>query len=100
MRSISRQTIAAIPTHMKSRPHSLLIPALFLLILFPAASVHAQPIKIFVASYGSDTNDGSRGSPKRSFQAAHDAAAAGGQIVALDTAGYGALSISKSISVT
>lgn len=57
------------------------------------------PPRIFVASTGIDSNDGSRGSPKRSFQAAHDAAAAGTTIVALDTAGYGALSITKSLSI-
>ena len=37
--------------------------------------------------------------PKRSFQAAHDAVAAGGEIVALDTAGYGPVMITKSVSV-
>ena len=44
-----------------------------------------------------DTNDGTRGAPKRNFQPAHDALAAGGQIVVLDTAGYGALTIDRSI---
>jgi hypothetical protein len=65
-----------------------------------SGALHAQATKIFVASFGSDANDGSRGSPKRNFQAAHDAVAASGQIVVLDTAGYGALSINKSVSVT
>lgn len=59
-----------------------------------------QPTKIFVASTGNDANDGGRASPKRSFQAAHNAVAAGGNIVVLDTAGYGALAITKSIAVT
>ncbi len=64
------------------------------------SNAHAQLTKIFVASFGSDANDGSRGAPKRTFQAAHDAVAAGGEVVALDTAGYGALSITKSVGVT
>ena len=64
------------------------------------SGAQAQLTKIFVASYGNDANDGSRGSPKRNFQAAHNAVAAGGQIVVLDTAGYGQLTISKSIAVT
>jgi hypothetical protein len=65
------------------------------------AILRAQvPTKVFVASFGNDANDGSRGSPKRNFQAAHDAVAAGGQIVVLDTAGYGSLTINKSIAVT
>ncbi len=60
----------------------------------------AQLTKIFVSATGNDANDGSRGSPKRNFQAAHDAVATGGSIVVLDTAGYGALNITKSVSVT
>jgi hypothetical protein len=68
---------------------------------FTSPIVHAQtPTKIFVASFGNDANDGSRGAPKRNFQAAHDAVAASGQIVALDTAGYGTLIIGKSVAVT
>ncbi len=63
-------------------------------------AAHAQLPKIFVASFGNDANDGSRGSPKRNFQAAHNAVAAGGQIVVLDTAGYGALNITKSLALT
>ena len=87
---------------MKPRSHSLLLSLLplFLLALFPATPLHAQATRIFVASYGNDGNDGSRGSPKRNFQAAHDAVAAGGQVVALDTAGYGRITITKSISIT
>jgi hypothetical protein len=64
------------------------------------AQLQAQLTKIFVASFGNDGNDGSRGSPKRNFQAAHNAVAAGGQIVVLDTAGYGQLNITKSVAVT
>ena len=88
------------------RPHfpghrrlaALLLP---LLLAAPLTALHAQaPTKIFVASYGSDANDGSRGAPKRNFQPAHDAVAAGGQIVVLDTAGYGALNITKSLAIT
>ncbi len=83
---------------MKLRlPRSLLL--LFLLASIPAA-LHAQLPKIFVASFGNDANDGTRNAPKRNFQAAHNAAAAGGQIVVLDTAGYGILNINKSLRVT
>lgn len=59
----------------------------------------AAPPKVFVASTGNDANDGGRATPKRSFQAAHDAVAAGGEIVALDTAGYGAVTITKSVGI-
>ncbi len=74
---------------------------LSLLPLFlPSTALHAQLTKIFVASTGNDANDGSRGSPKRTFQAAHDAVATGGEVVALDTSGYGSLNITKSVGVT
>jgi hypothetical protein len=68
--------------------------------LIAVSGAQAQATKIFVASFGNDGNDGSRGSPKRNFQSAHDAVAAGGQIVVLDTAGYGQLTITKSLAVT
>ncbi len=57
------------------------------------------PPKIFLASTGADTNDGSRASPKRSLQAGHDTVAAGGELVILDTAGYGAITITKSVAI-
>lgn len=65
-----------------------------------AEAAPTPPAKIFLSSNGSDANDGSRVSPKRSLQAGHDAVAAGGNIVILDTAGYGSLSITKSVAVT
>jgi hypothetical protein len=83
--------------------HFLSIPTLLIAgLIWPLmmGSAHAQATRIFVASYGNDANDGSRGAPKRNFQPAHDAVAAGGQIVVLDTAGYGTLTINKSVAVT
>ncbi len=76
------------------------VAAVLLCQLAAASSAQAQATKIFVASNGNDANDGSRGFPKRSFQPAHDAVAAGGSIVVLDTAGYGALNITKALVVT
>ena len=78
------------------------VPVLSVFLLYLAlGDLHAQALtKIFVASYGNDANDGSRGSPKRNFQAAHDTVSAGGEVDALDTAGYGLLTIGKSITIT
>jgi hypothetical protein len=59
----------------------------------------AQPQRTFVASYGLDTNPCSLPAPCRGFQAAINAVAAGGEVVALDSAGYGAMEIHKSLSV-
>jgi len=59
----------------------------------------AQPSRVFVAAQGSDANSCTFAAPCRTFQHAHDTVAAGGEIDVLDPAGYGALTISKSISI-
>jgi hypothetical protein len=59
----------------------------------------AQGTRVFVSGHGSDTNPCSQGAPCRSFQQAHNVAAAGGEIDVLDPAGYGAVNITKSISI-
>ncbi len=69
------------------------------LVLLPAVVAQGQA-RTFVSSTGSDANDCSRSSPCRNFQRAHDAVAAGGEVVALDSAGYGAVNITKSVTIT
>src|SRR3954463_16798450 len=64
-----------------------------------APATYAQSFRTFVASYGNDANDGSRAAPKHTFQSAHDAVSAGGQIVVLDSAGYGPFTITKSLTI-
>lgn len=85
---------------MKALHHSWLALLVALCFFANPNQARAQLTKIFVASFGNDANDGSRGAPKRNFQAAHDAVTSNGQIVVLDTAGYGTLSINKSVTVT
>jgi hypothetical protein len=66
-----------------------------------AAQAHAAQ-RAFVASSGSDVNVAAGctfAAPCRSFQGAHAAVDAGGEIVALDTAGYGVVTITKSVSI-
>ena len=70
------------------------------LFLFAAVAVQGQAARTFVSSAGSDANDCSRSSPCRNFQRAHDAVAAGGEVVALDSAGYGTVNITKSVTIT
>jgi len=69
------------------------------LAVFATTASGVAPQRTFVASYGLDTNPCSLASPCRGFQAAIDAVAAGGEVVAIDTAGYGAMAIHKSVSV-
>jgi hypothetical protein len=72
-----------------------------LAIALAAPGVHAAQ-RAFVSSTGNDANAPSGCTPAlpcRSFQAAHGAVDPGGEIVALDTAGYGTVTITKSVSI-
>lgn len=63
----------------------------------------AQVQRTFVASYGNDANAATNcgfTNPCRGFTAAHAVTISGGEIVALDAAGYGAITITKSITIT
>src|SRR6516162_569662 len=67
-----------------------------------ACSMHAAPAqaqRVFVSTTGSDGNGCTFASPCRSFQHAHDTTGAGGEIDVLDPAGYGAVTITKAISI-
>jgi len=57
-----------------------------------------QP-RTFIASHGLDTNDGRLATPCRSIGAALAQTDPGGEIIVLDSAGYGAVAINKSVSV-
>ena len=67
--------------------------------LLCSALAHGQQ-RTFVASTGNDANNCLRPSPCRTLQRGHNAVAAGGEVVALDSAGYGTLSITKSVTIT
>src|SRR5262245_24801134 len=68
-----------------------------------AFALHAAPAqaqaRVFVAAQGLDTNPCTFAQPCRSFQKAHDTVVANGEIDVLDPAGYGAVTITKSISI-
>jgi hypothetical protein len=65
----------------------------------PVQASTPTPTRVFVAAQGSDSNPCSFALPCRTFQHAHDTVAAGGEIDVLDPAGYGAITITKSISI-
>jgi len=69
------------------------------LALAASASDAATLSRTFVASYGSDSNPCSLPLPCRGFTAALALTDPGGEIVALDSAGYGAVTINKSVSI-
>jgi len=64
------------------------------------APAQAQLSRTFVsAAAGSDGNNCDRPTPCRSFQAAHDKTNPDGEITVLDIGGFGAIKITKSISI-
>jgi hypothetical protein len=73
------------------------IPAFALALVAADATALAQ--RTFVASYGSDANPCSIANPCRSFGAAIALTATNGEIIVLDAAGYGIVTVTKSVSI-
>ena len=71
----------------------------FAFLLICAFATQAQQ-RVFVSGTGDDSNPCTRTSPCRNFQRGHDAVAPGGEVVALDSAGYGQVTITKSVTIT
>ena len=77
------------------------VAVLFLLgALVASAPARAASERTFVASYGADSNSCSVAAPCRTFAAALGLTAAGGEVVALDSAGYGLVTITQSVSIS
>jgi hypothetical protein len=64
-----------------------------------AAPAHAQSTRTWVSGVGSDSNSCSRTAPCATWAGAYANTLAGGEIDALDAGGFGALTISKSITL-
>lgn len=81
--------------------HAIALVALFIFCATTAA--HAQTAqRTFVSTQGNDANTASlcsRNAPCRGFAAAISVVTAGGEVVALDSGGYGVLSITKSVQL-
>lgn len=67
--------------------------------LFVASDAIAVAQRTFVASYGNDADTCTLFQPCRGFAAAVAAVAPGGEVIVLDSAGYGPVSISKPVSI-
>jgi hypothetical protein len=63
------------------------------------APAHARA-RVFVASYGNDSNPCTFGSPCKTFQQAVNAVDAGGEVSAIDSAGFGPILITKAVTIT
>src|SRR6201997_5116437 len=77
----------------------LSIPAtLFMICLLPAGAL-AQATRTWVSGVGDDANPCSRTAPCKTFAGAIAKTAIGGEIDVLDSGGFGALTITKAITI-
>jgi hypothetical protein len=67
--------------------------------MLAAATVHGQATRTWVSGVGDDVNPCSRTAPCKTFAGAISKTAEGGEIDALDPAGYGTLTIVKAITI-
>jgi Right handed beta helix region len=82
---------------MRTLPVSLSLTA----ILFTAAAqLNAQASRTWVSGVGDDANPCSRTAPCKTFAGAISKTAAGGEIDVLDPGGFGAVTITKSITIS
>ncbi|HZQ60356.1 MAG TPA: hypothetical protein VFC24_03345 [Casimicrobiaceae bacterium] len=82
---------------MKRTVVQLLLSVIFLIALVPIAS--AQATRTWVSGVGDDANPCSRTAPCKTFAGAISKTAPGGEIDALDPGGFGALTITKPITI-
>jgi len=72
---------------------------LFATVLLGTTLMSAQASRTWVSGVGDDANPCSRTAPCKTFAGAISKTAAGGEIDALDPAGYGAVTITKAITI-
>src|SRR5919112_4504399 len=68
-------------------------------VLFGASAASAQATRTWVSGVGNDVNPCSRTAPCKTFAGAISKTAAGGEISVLDPGGFGAVTITKSITI-
>ena len=72
---------------------------MFLVVSLAIAPAHAQATRTWISGVGNDANPCSRTAPCKTWAGAISKTAAGGEIDALDPGGFGALTITKSITL-
>src|SRR2546423_10554156 len=77
----------------------LSVAATLLVIFLWSSDAQAQATRTWVSGVGDDANPCSRTAPCKTFAGAISKTAAGGEIDALDPAGYGAVTITKAITI-
>jgi hypothetical protein len=84
---------------MKAR-FSVHVLLCLLILLTVSAAAHAQATRTWVSGVGDDANPCSRTAPCKTFAGAISKTAAGGEINVLDPGGFGAVTITKSITIS
>src|ERR687886_1417639 len=84
---------------MALRRLAKLTPALILLALAVPGSAFGQATRTWVSGVGDDANPCSRTAPCKTFAGAISKTAAGGEISVLDPGGFGAVTITKAITI-
>ena len=82
------------------KDYAIALLALALVCSISADPAQAQRARTFVASYGNDANPCTFGSPCKTFQQAVNVVAAGGEVTAIDSAGFGPITISQAVTIT
>src|ERR1700736_2139486 len=77
----------------------LTLPVTCVILCLLTVAAHAQASRTWVSGVGDDANPCSRTAPCKTFAGAISKTAAGGEIDALDPAGYGAVTIAKAITI-
>jgi hypothetical protein len=77
----------------------LIVLATALACSLATAPAHARA-RVFVASYGNDSNPCTFGSPCKTFQQAVNVVDPGGEVTAIDSAGFGPINITKAVTIT
>jgi hypothetical protein len=73
--------------------------AFFVILITTASLAHAQATRTWVSGVGDDANPCSRTAPCKTFAGAISKTAAGGYINVIDPGGFGAVTITKSITI-
>jgi Right handed beta helix region len=84
---------------MKMRVTSRIAFAAFASLVLGVTSAQAQASRTWVSGVGDDVNPCSRTAPCKTFAGAISKTAAGGEINAIDPGGFGAVTITKSITI-
>jgi hypothetical protein len=84
---------------MKKISLSFAIAAASLAFVLPAAPAHAQASRTWASGVGDDANPCSRTAPCKAFAGAISKTAVNGEINCLDPGGFGAVTITKSITI-